>query len=103
VGYWGYQTANKRTNNQTNKTHIKKIKTNKQESCNLILFSFQLLVVAALTLFFCTCFPNLLYYIQSRLKRKAAWVDNFHLMTEAFDKAAHPKMFWDVLHSAATA
>jgi len=45
------------------------------------------------TLFFCTCFPNLLYYIQLRLNRKAARVDNFHLMTEAFNKAAHPKRF----------
>jgi len=92
VGYWGYQTANKRTNNQTNKTHIKKIKTNKQESCNLILFS-TIGSGGSNTLFFCTCFPNLLYYIQSRLNRKAARVDNFHLMTEAFNKAAHPKRF----------
>jgi len=100
VGYWGYQTANKQTNNQTNKTHIKKIKTNKQESCNLILFS-TIGSGGSNTLFFCTCFPNLLYYIQSRLNRKAARVDNFHLMTEAFNKAAHPKRFG--LRSAATA
>jgi len=92
------QQTSKQTINQTNKTHIKKIKTNKQESCNLILFS-TIGSGGSNTLFFCTCFPNLLYYIQSRLNRKAARVDNFHLMTEAFNKAAHPKMFWDVLRS----
>jgi len=93
VGYWGYQTANKRTNKQSNKqnTH-QKIKANKQESCNLILFS-TIGSGGSNTLFFCTCFPNLLYYIQSRLNRKAARVNNFHLMTEAFNEAANPKRF----------
>jgi len=99
---WGIggikQQTSKQTINQTNKTHTKKIKTNKQESCNLILFS-TIGSGGSNTHFFCTCFPNLLYYIQSRLNKKAARVDNFHLMTEAFNKAAHPKIFWDVLHS----
>ena len=102
---WGIggikQQTSEQTIKQTKHTSKKSKQTNKSHA---IWFFFQLLVVAALTLiFFCTCFPNLLYYIQSRLNRKAARVDNFHLMTEAFNTTAHPKIFWDVLHSAATA
>lgn len=93
---WGIGGIKQQTNNQTNKTHNKKIKTNKQESCNLILFS-TIGSGGSNTLFFVLVFRICYNYIQSRLNRKTASVDNFHLMMEAFDKAAHPKIFWNVL------